>query len=470
MKWLVGILVLLLAALVLESGLLAFATYVLAGLFVLSRVLARNWMERISASRTVAIRGAPRQERRTEDDEDEDDDAPLGHPSRTLHANIGDRVVVRVKVRNDGSMLVPWVLLEDLLPEQGMKKEHRLKVRGKPVQISMLRAGGETVVKYSLECLRRGYYQIGPLVAEGGDLFGLHRRYRVEAKPHYLLVYPRIVPLRGYELVSRRPIGDVRMTHRLFEDPTRIAGVRPYEQGDPLNRVHWRATARTGQLHSKIHEPSTLAGATVVLDFHAGGYPSRGEPHRSELAVTTAVSLANAVFEMGQQVGLITNARDAADRLTLEAMKHEVQSREAAKKLVVWKEKSERLEPMVVETRRGAEQVQRMRELLARAELTDGLTFAQLVSETVARMPRDATVVAVLPQVTVETALTLGNLRRRGFAVTAVLVLIWEEQLEEAHGRLLAEGIRDVRHLKDEAELPDLCRRQVERSAPYNLQ
>jgi uncharacterized protein (DUF58 family) len=193
-------------------------------------------------------------------------------------------------------MLVPWALLEDLLPLTILKKDARLKViKGKHVQISMLRAGGETTIRYQLECLRRGFYQIGPLVIENGDLFGLHRRYRIETRPGYLLVYPRQVSLEGYELVSRRPIGDVRMSHRLYEDPTRIAGVRAYEPGDPLNRIHWKATARTGMLHSKIHEPSTLSGATVVLDFHEAGYGARGEPFRSELAITTALSLGAAV-------------------------------------------------------------------------------------------------------------------------------------------------------------------------------
>ena len=52
--------------------------------------------------------------------------------------------------------------------------------------------------------------------------------------------------LAGYEIASRRPIGEIRISHRLFEDPTRIAGVRAYQSGDPLNRIHWRATARTG--------------------------------------------------------------------------------------------------------------------------------------------------------------------------------------------------------------------------------
>ena len=63
------------------------------------------------------------------------------------------------------------------------------------------------------------------------------------------------------------------MTYRLYEDPTRIAGVRSYTPGDSLMRVHWRATARTGQLHSKVYEPSTIAGATLLLEFHTASHP-----------------------------------------------------------------------------------------------------------------------------------------------------------------------------------------------------
>jgi uncharacterized protein (DUF58 family) len=471
MKWFLALLSLLLAALILESGLLAFAAYTLLGLLLISRVLARSWNSGLRASRKVALRGAPSVPTSEGDEESVPDptDEDASEAARTTHAEVGDRVVVRVTVRNEGWMPVPWVLLEDLLPPQGMKKDARLAVRGKNVGISMLRPGGETVLKYSVECLRRGYYQIGPLVLENGDLFGLHRRYRIETRPNYLLVYPRIVPLQGYDLASRRPIGDVRLMHRLYEDPTRIAGVRPYEPGDPLNRVHWRATARTGALHSKITEPSTLTGATVVLDFHQEGYHTRGEPHRSELAVTTAISLANAVYEMGQQVGLVTNAGDAADRLRLEGWQNEQQSRTAARKVAAMAEHTDRLQPLVIETRRGTEQLHRMRDLLARVELSEGLTFAQMINETVSRLPRDATVVAVLPQVSVETALTLGTLRRRGFAVTAVLILFDEDVLEKGYGRLLAEGVRDVRHLRNEDELPDLCRSQVQRATPYHF-
>jgi uncharacterized repeat protein (TIGR01451 family) len=433
MKWFIGALLLLLAALILESGLLAYAMYVLLALLVLSRFLAHSWIGHLTANR---------------------------HCKQTT-AEVGETVGVEVNVANTGGLPVPWVLLEDVLPAKALvESRSRLRVKKRRFKIAMMKAHGEIALNYEIEFLMRGYYQVGPLVLETGDLFGLHRRYRVGSAPHFVLVYPRVVPLEGFELASRRPIGEVLLTHRLFEDPTRIAGVRNYEAGDPLNRVHWRASARTGQLYSKIYEPSTIAGATLVLDFHEAGYDANREPQRSELAVTAAVSLAHGLYQLGQQVGLVTNGRDAADRIRLEGWASDFRTRKEAQQSVSMREHSERLQPIVVETRRGIEQFQRIRETLARVELTDGLTVPQLLEETSSRLPRDATVVAILGAVSPETALALGSLRRRGFAVTAILVVFEGEALDHALIRLLAEGI-DVRQLRNEAELPGLCQRQL---------
>lgn len=433
MRWFIGTTLLLLAALMLESGLLAYSMYVMVGLLVLSRLLAQGWIANLTATRRC---------------------------EETI-AEVGDVIAIHVQVRNTGWQLVPWVLIEDVLPARALVESRtRLRVKKSRFKIAMLRPHGMVKLNYEIEFKMRGYYQVGPLVLETGDLFGLHRRYRVGTEPHFVLVYPRVVPLEGYDLASRRPMGEVVLTHRLFEDPTRIAGVRRYEPGDPFNRVHWRATARTGQLHSKIYDPSTIQGATLVLDFHVAGYDARREPQRSELAVTAAASLAHALYEMGQQVGLVSNGKDAADRIRLEGWAHDFRTRRAALASAGMHEDSERLQPLVVNTRRGLEQFQRILETLARVELSDGLTLSQLVIETSSRLPRDATVIALLGEASAETALALSNLRRQGYAVTAILVIFEPGELELGTARLLAEGI-DVRHLQSEAELPGLCQRQM---------
>ena len=221
-----------------------------------------------------------------------------------------------------------------------------------------------------------------------------------------------------------------------------------------------RATARTGLLHSKIYEPSTVAGATIVLDFHKFSHDARHEPVRSELAVTCAASIAHAVYEMGQQVGLVTNGRDAADRIREEGWAHDARTREAALQSAAMDEESDRLAPLVVPTRRGPEQFMRIRELLARVELTDGLSLAQLTLEASDRLPRDASVIVILPQVNYETAVALGNLRRRGLAVTAIVNALEGDDFAGAAGMLMAEGI-ESRHLRETASIATICRKMV---------
>src|SRR5437868_1048355 len=101
MRWFLVAALILLAALVLETGLLAYAMYVLLALLLLSRVLARSWTENLSA------------ERRCDRDT----------------AEVGEAVDVAITVRNGGGLPVPWVLLEDMLPAKALIESHaRLRV------------------------------------------------------------------------------------------------------------------------------------------------------------------------------------------------------------------------------------------------------------------------------------------------------------------------------------------------------
>ncbi|HVK11213.1 MAG TPA: DUF58 domain-containing protein [Gemmataceae bacterium] len=429
------IVVVLLAALALQAGLLAFAMYVLLGVLLLSRYLATRWVGALDAKR-------------------------LGTPPEPVE--VGTKVEMKVRLTNAGTVRVAWVLVEDLFPEHFLgQKPPRVKISGRRMRLCSVGAGKSVVLKYDIECPYRGYYQVGPTLLETGDLFGLHRRHRIVTRPYFLMVLPKILPLPKYDFASRRPIGEVNAAHRLFEDPTRNAGVRPYQVGDPLQRVHWRATARTGELQCRVFDPTSLAGASLLVDFHKDGYPSRGEPFRSDLAVTTACSIAYAVTMLSQQIGLASNGRDAADLYRYHVAVQRgsddevagYETRDEARVQGEADEESDRLRPVVVETRRGIEQFQMIREALARLELTDGLTFARLVLEVTPRLPRDATVIAILPAVPIETSTTLGNLRRQGFAVTALLIGLAEDDMLIAHGRLLSEGVRDVRHINSEDEL-----------------
>lgn len=432
MSWLGAAIVILIIALVLQLGMVAYAMYALLGVILVSRWLTNRWSSSLTAERELT----------------------------RVEVDTGDAVAVHARVKNLGRLPIAWTLLEDLLPRRALiHNPPNLKVSGRRVTLSSILPGATKTVMYQMKCNRRGYYQIGPLVMETGDLFGLHRKYRVLTKPTFLTVMPQVIPLDGYDIASKRPLGEVQLTHRLYEDPTRHAGVREYQPGDPLNRVHWGATARTGALHSKIYEPSTVAGATLLLDFHEASHPKKHEPIRSELAITTANSIAHYLYDMGQQVGMITNARDAADRVRELGWDYDLRSRNAAKKSAAMMSESDRLRPQVYEPGRGPENLRRLQLALARAELTDGLRFDRLVSETACRLPRDATVIAILQTVEEQDAVVLGNLRRQGYAVTAILNVFEVYDYTEAAKPLLAEGIT-THQLVDVRSIPTIAKRQ----------
>lgn len=439
-RWVLASLVILVIALIFGLGLLAYAMYALLGLIFVSRFLAASWAQNIYAERKPSLK----------------------------ELDIGESISVIVTIGNKGAIPIPWVLAEDYQPEQYVKsRPPRLQIEGKRQRITLLWGNSEKKLRYDITPNMRGFYQFGPLVLEGGDLFGLYRRFRVAAAPQFLLVYPKIIPLEGYDLASRRPVGEIRLTHRLFEDPTRIAGVRAYQAGDAMNRVHWRTTARLGSLHCKIYEPSTIAGATILLDFHVDSFHARGEPYRSELAVTTAMSLANAVYQMGQQIGLVSNGRDAAERIRLEGWHTDKDdgvadflTRRLALAEAEQSDVSARLQPIVVPTRRGPEQLQFLRETLARIELNQGLEFPDLIDEAESHLPRDATIIAILGSVTPAIAVALGALKLRGYAVEIILIIMEQEE-HEAAIQLLATEYLDARHLVDESAIAELCRRQA---------
>lgn len=434
-RWVVAAAILLLVALLLGSAPLAAATYLLLATALAVRLLVRYWATQVSASREC----------------------------NRVDVRIGDKVAFNVELHNHGRLAVPWLMVEDLIPAADLRgAPPRLRLLGRNMAFLRLPKGGKKRLFYQIECMRRGFYRIGPLLAETGDPFGLQRRYRSLAPPQYLLVYPRVVPLEGYDIAAKRPLGEMRLAYQLFEDPTRIAGIRPYQPGDPPRRIHWAATARTGQFQSKVYEPSALAGVTLLLDLSPSGYPAGQAYARSELAVSAAASLAHALYLMNEPFGLICNGRDAVERAREEGWDPDPHRRLAAIRVRTPVPTGRAAAPLILPPQRGPQQFQHALEVLARVELYEGLSFADLIQETMPRIPLETTAVAFIGMLTAETASALEGVRRRGVQVVAVFNHPSEVDFAAAAARLAELGI-ETRHLPSEEYLPTFCSRYVYR-------
>jgi uncharacterized protein (DUF58 family) len=216
----------------------------------------------------------------------------------------GDEVPVRLTVHNRGLLPVPWLELSESVP---------LPLQSGRFQRQALSLGAheEWHHTYKLGCRRRGYYHVGPLTVQTGDLLGLEGRaqLRVEASP--MIVYPRVVPLTDLGLPTRSPLVALPAKSPLFEDPSRLMGVRDYRRGDSPRRIHWPATARTGALVVKQYQPAIARETLICLDMHDEGYTPRRRYEATELAIIAAASIAShIVLREGLAVGLATEAFD----------------------------------------------------------------------------------------------------------------------------------------------------------------
>lgn len=164
-----------------------------------------------------------------------------------------------------------------------------------------------TRVRYLLRPVLRGAHRIGPLVAHGADPLGLAEFARAVPGTGRLLVLPRTVALRGLPPA----LGSGEGTHgggaaRSGQGRSDVL-VRAYRSGDELRRVHWRSTARHGELMVRLEEQPWRGGVTVVLDRRAGAHRGHGPASSLEWAVEFAASAAVHLLARGEPVTLLTD-------------------------------------------------------------------------------------------------------------------------------------------------------------------
>ena len=159
--------------------------------------------------------------------------------------------------------------------------------------------------RYRLHCAARGLYTFGPLTLSCADPFGWMNRQVTFPLLDTLLVYPLFTSLETLGLPPQVLFGEKVTSYPLFEDPLRVIGVRDYQVGDDPRRIHWKATARTGTLRSKIYEYTDQRRLLLLLD--TGEKAMEVSREMQEFAIAVAASLAVSALDEGYLVGALIN-------------------------------------------------------------------------------------------------------------------------------------------------------------------
>ncbi|MDX6222944.1 MAG: hypothetical protein QOD91_1998, partial [Frankiales bacterium] len=201
-------------------------------------------------------------------------------PAR-VEAGKPGRVVIRL--HNVSRLPTGVMLVEDTLP-------YTLGARPRFV-LNRLESQGLRDVAYSLRSDVRGRYLVGPVTMRLTDPLGLCEVAQSFTSTDTLVVTPQIWPLPPMRLgAGSGGSGESRLrsTASLGEDEV---GTREYRHGDDLRRIHWRSTARTGELMVRREEQPWQAHALLVLDNRISAHHGDGPGSSFEYACSTAASI-----------------------------------------------------------------------------------------------------------------------------------------------------------------------------------
>jgi uncharacterized protein (DUF58 family) len=250
-------------------------------------------------------------------------------PSRVF---AGEPVTLRVRITNGKRLPVPLVRVTVWLPPRVFPERGSGAPTVRGFQRRLYLAGrSEVVLDLPVRARRRGEYfleRVELVLSDPFDLAPLKRELVPEAD---LLVMPQ--PRIGIPMHVRRnlPFGAPAIAAKIFEQRERFAGVRPYEPGDPLNRIHWKLTGHAGALQTKLFEPTRSADVLLVLDL-ATGEPFWDSiyPEIAEDGIGWATFLARQAIEAGWRVGLVVNTHLSRGRGPLRVPPSAARGHEAA--------------------------------------------------------------------------------------------------------------------------------------------
>ena len=233
---------------------------------------------------------------------------------------------------------------------------------------------------------RRGTYRIDPMVVRTGDPFGFFEAAATVGRPTVVTVFPRVVPLPRWRLPNSNLEGSHSAPERTLQTTPLATTVRPYAPGDSFNRIHWRSTARLGEIQVKEFDLEQTADVWLFVDLQSPIQTGQGDVSTVEEAVRVAASIAHDAILENRAVGLTTSG-------------HRVVS---------------------IPADRGPRQRQKIMQLLAAVEGDGGTPLAEMLLTGLPKLRRGMTAVVVTPSRERRWVRALTSLRGRGVAAAVI--------------------------------------------------
>lgn len=307
----------------------------------------------------------------------------LSHHLKNDHLFYDEEIEIIVEIENKSFLPVLWFKFEEYLPGALTTLEEQ--------HLSYFKPGEKKEWSFSLKAKKRGLYKIGPLKWEFGDFLG-YQLSKGKLEELEVYIYPKILNLEEMGIASRLPFGNSQWPQPIYKDPYRNAGIREYQAADRLNQIHWKATAKTGELKSRKNESTVSVETALVLNMSQQDYGLKFLERKTERAVRAAASIAYYLNRSGHSFKFLSNALiEGEDSREFAAYQQQLSAGEE-KNQAAENEKSQDSreidsEEMAAEnyislpSGSGDAHLQELLEILARVEISKADNFINLLTE-----------------------------------------------------------------------------------------
>lgn len=217
-------------------------------------------------------------------------------------------------VSNDRPMFVPWLRVESRISQYvQLNRQQNPDNNGYIYHKSLftLMPYQRVTRRHKVRFLHRGAYNIGNAALTAGDVVGMFQCTRDQRMNVPVVVYPRLLDERDIPQPLSRLLGDCMVERQLLRDPFLINSVRPYRPGDPVRDIHWPATARTGEVHVRVHDFSAQTRLMVIINSQLKEAQwdnlMEYEQEMIEREISIAATLCVRALRQGLTAGFATN-------------------------------------------------------------------------------------------------------------------------------------------------------------------
>ncbi|MCX6096944.1 MAG: DUF58 domain-containing protein, partial [Caldiserica bacterium] len=159
------------------------------------------------------------------------------------------------------------------------------------------------------EANRRGEYQIGDTIVAVQDPLGVFSLSRVFSSPQRVIVFPRLLSFPRLRITLTSPLDGQRVRFAPNYDTSQLMGIHPYAN-DPMNRIHWKATAHSGALYAKDFSPSASKTVVILLNLTLRHTPIFDTDAFEDYLSMVAGSIANYANDAHLPFGIIVLGKE----------------------------------------------------------------------------------------------------------------------------------------------------------------